>query len=143
MPHEHEQHIPSRAEIVIGKAADACRRWLDRREFARFAQDCPAEADRLAKDLNVDKASLIKIAGQGREPPALLNRRLRVLGIDAKHLQRVEPRVAQDLARCCALCDCKSRCARDLARQPDNANWRTYCPNAHTLEALRPHPAAP
>ena len=32
MTYSYENHVPSRAEIVIGMAADAIRRWRDRRE---------------------------------------------------------------------------------------------------------------
>ncbi|HJS06804.1 MAG TPA: hypothetical protein VJ809_04065 [Pirellulales bacterium] len=137
MGYAYERHIPSRAEIVIGKLADAIRRWSDRREFTTFMQKCPADADRLARDLNVDKMTLLKIAGQGSGPPALLNRRLRLLGIDPGALQRREPAVAQDLARCCALCGSRSRCARDLASNSGGSKWRSYCPNEPTLEMLR------
>ena len=79
MGYLHERHIPSRAEIVVGMVGDAIRRVCDRREFARFVDDCPGEADRLARDLNIDKASLQKLAG---ERPVLLNRRSRHLGFD-------------------------------------------------------------
>jgi hypothetical protein len=142
MGYAYEHHIPSRAEIVVGMAADAIRNWSDRRDFARFAQDCPAEADRLARDLNIDKASLLAVTGRGSGPPVLLNQRLRLLGIDPEQLRRAEPAVTQDLARCCALCGSKSRCARDLARNPGDAGWRTYCANEPTLEALGPEHAA-
>jgi hypothetical protein len=141
MHHAYERHIPSRAEIIVGKAADAWRRWRERRAVARFMRQCPDEADRVARDLKVDQASLLEISGRG--PPVLLNRRLHALGINPERLQRAEPRVAQDLARCCALCECKSRCARDLVRRPDNGIWRTYCASAATLDALRPDYAKP
>lgn len=93
MGYAYEKHIPSRAEIVIGMAADAIRRWADGREFAEFAQNSPSEADRLAQDLNIDKATLFAVAARGSGPPALLNRRLRVLGIDPEELQKREPAV--------------------------------------------------
>ena len=32
MTYSYENHVPSRAEIVIGMASDAIRRWRDRRE---------------------------------------------------------------------------------------------------------------
>jgi len=134
----YERHIPSRAEMVVGMAADAIRRWCDRQEFARFAQSCPSEADRVARDLNIDKADLQQLAGRGSGPPVLLNRRLRLLGIDPEQLRRAEPAVSQDLARCCTLCGSKSRCAKDMARDPGTANWRSYCPNESTLAALGP-----
>ena len=138
MGHAYERHIPSRAEIVVGMAADAIRRWRDRWDFARFAQDCPSEADRLARDLNIDKADLRQLAGQGSGPPVLLNRRLRLLGIDPEQLHRAEPAVSQDLARCCALCGSKSRCAKDMAHDPGGADWPSYCLNEPTLTALGP-----
>src|SRR5215203_3791612 len=65
MGYVQERHIPSRAEIVIGMVGDAIRRVSDRRKFARFVNECPGKADRLARDLNIDKASLQKLAGSG------------------------------------------------------------------------------
>lgn len=138
----YERHTPSRAEIVVGMAGDAIRHWLDRRELAGFMQDFPDAADRLARDLNTDKATLLDVAGRGSEQPVLLGRRLKALGIDADKLRRAEPAVAQDLARCCTLCNCKSRCVRDLDRDPDKQDWQAYCPNTYTLMALVPRPAA-
>jgi hypothetical protein len=138
MGYVQERHIPSRAEIVVGMIGDAIRRMSDRREFARFVDDCPGEADRLARDLNIDKASLQKLAGSGRNGPVLLNRRLLHLGLDPAKLSAAEPAVAQDLARCCALCGSKSRCEKDLDRRPNSADWRHYCPNGLTLGALGP-----
>jgi hypothetical protein len=141
MHNAYQRHVPSRAEIVVGKAADAWRRWRGRRAVARFMRQCPEEAERVARDLKVDRSSLLEISGGG--PPALLNRRLYALDINPERLQRAEPRIAQDLVRCCALCGCKPRCARDLVRRPDSDIWRTYCANASTLEALRPQYAKP
>lgn len=141
MPYDYKRHVPSRAEIVIGKAADAWRRWSDRREFARFSRDYPAEAHRLAQDLSTDEASLMQIAGQ--DPPILLRRRLRALGIDPVAFRRAEPHVARDLARCCGLCGHKSQCADDLACDPESEIWRSYCPNEQTLTAMRPRHVAP
>src|ERR1044071_7119700 len=103
MGYAYEHHVPSRAEIVVGMAADAIRRWLDRREFAGFAHDCPQEADRLARGLNIDTPARMRMAAAPKGPPVLLTRRLRLLGIDPKELARREPAVAQDLARCCTL----------------------------------------
>jgi len=138
MGYAYERHIPSRAEMVVGMAADAIRRWRDRWDFDRFVLDCPGEADRLARDLNIDKADLRQLAGHRSGPPVLLNRRLRLLGIDPEQLRRAEPAVSQDLARCCTLCGSKSRCAKDMARDPGAAGWKSYCPNEPTLAALGP-----
>jgi hypothetical protein len=145
MGYAYERHTPSRAEIVVGKLADAIRHWSDRRELAQFVQEYPGEAGRLAHDLNVDMTTLLQVAGQSSGPPVLLQHRLQLLGIDPEQIRKNEPAVAQDLARCCTLCSCKSRCAGDMASNPGSESWRTYCPNEMTLEALRPryaHPAA-
>ena len=132
----YENHVPSRAEIVIGMAADAIRRWCDRRELAKFVQGSPDEAARVARDLNLDTATLMHIAGRSSGAPILLSRRLQRLGIDPEQLRRREPAAAQDLARCCALCGSKARCARDLASKPESNRWKDYCTNEPTLTAL-------
>ena len=136
MTYSYENHVPSRAEIVIGMAADAIRRWRDRRELAKFVQGSPGEADRVARDLNLDRATLMQIAARGSGPPVLLNRRLALLGIDLEQLRRREPAAAQDLARCCTLCGSKARCARDLASKPESNRWKDYCSNEPKLAAL-------
>ena len=138
MSFTYENHIPSRAEIVIGMAADAIRRWCDRRELAKFVQSYPGEASRVARDLNLDTETLVKIAGRGNGPPVLLNGRLALLGIDPEQLRQREPAAAQDMARCCALCGSKARCAHDLSSNPASNQWKDYCPNEHTLAALTP-----
>ena len=138
MTYTYENHVPSRAEIVIGMAADAVRRYRDHRELAKFVQRCPDEAGRVARDLNLDTATLLQIAARSNGPPSLLNRRLAFLGIDREQLRRHEPATAQDLARCCALCGSKARCSRDLASKPESRDWKDYCPNEPTLAALMP-----
>src|SRR5688572_11664656 len=98
MGYAYEKHIPSRAEIVVGMLADAIRRWFDKRELAQFIHNAPTEADRVAGDLNIDKATLMKVAARSSGPPVLLNRRLRLLGVDPGELSKAEPAVCQDLA---------------------------------------------
>lgn len=138
MTYTYEKHVPSRAEIVIGMAADAIRHWCDRRELASFVRRNPGEAGRVARDLGMDIPTLVKIAGRSSGPPILLNRRLKLLGIDPEQLKRREPAVAQDLARCCTLCGSKARCSRDLTAKSESADWKNYCPNEPTLAALMP-----
>lgn len=138
-----DRHAASRAEIVVGMLGDAVRRWLDRREFAEFMQNNPDEAGLLSRDLNIDRSTLLEVARKGSGSAALLFRRLPLLGIDPEQLRRREPAVVQDLSRCCSLCTCKFRCARDMAREPHGKAWRSYCPNKATLDALRPAATEP
>jgi hypothetical protein len=137
MSYGYQDHVPSRAEIVIGMIADAYRRFRDRQEFVRFANECPDEVDRLSRDLNIDTGSLLRIAGAPKDL-ILLDLRMSLLGIDAAKLAAKEPATMQDLARCCALCDSKSKCAHDLAGKPGKSDWHHYCPNESTLSSLGP-----
>jgi hypothetical protein len=138
MTFNYENHVPSRAEIVIGMAADAIRRWCDHRELTKFVEANPREAGRLARDLGLETTTLMKIAARSSGPPVLLNRRLKLLGFDPKQLKDREPAAVRDLERCCALCGSRTRCARDLATRPESTAWKDYCPNQHTLTALMP-----
>ncbi len=67
----------------------------------------------------------------------LLHRRLAALDLDFKELLRREPRVLRDLQCVCAACEKRGRCSRDLASDAAYPVWKTYCPNAATLNALR------
>ncbi len=88
-----------------------------------------------ARDLGVSTAELHALAGAGPGTADQLGLRLRAQHIDADTLERNDP-VMRDLERTCTLCGAKRQCERDLARTPDDPVWRTYCPNAHTLDAL-------
>ncbi|MBX9843938.1 MAG: hypothetical protein K2Z80_19230 [Xanthobacteraceae bacterium] len=138
MSDTYQGRVPSRAETVVGMLGDAIRRWADRLAFTRFMQGDPAEANRLAQDLNIDKRTLLDVVRKGHGSAALLARRMGLLGIDAEAIRKREPAVVQDLSRCCSLCGSKPRCARDMVREPQGESWRTYCPNEPTLETLRP-----
>lgn len=127
---------PSRLQALAGMAADAWQRWRDRRDLAAFTAADPHEAARLAHDMGTDTRGLIRLAGSSREWPRLLVKRLRLMGIDAETLKQDKPATARDLARCCALCDSKSVCARDLARRQWSNDWEEYCVNHHTIDAL-------
>lgn len=67
----------------------------------------------------------------------LLHRRLATLDLDINELSRREPRVVRELEYVCAACEKRGRCARDLASDAACPIWKTYCPNATTLDALR------
>jgi hypothetical protein len=70
---------------------------------------------------------------------SLLFRRLAVLQIDQDELASDDPLLFRELQGLCTLCGSKGRCVRDLAREGDGAgqqDWREYCPNATTLNAL-------
>jgi hypothetical protein len=93
-------------------------------------------ADRMAHDIGVSTAELHDLASRGPHSANLLCRRMDVLDLDQNEVARTERATFQDLQRVCSLCDGKKRCARDLARNPDDPVWKDYCSNAQTLTAL-------
>jgi hypothetical protein len=92
--------------------------------------------DRMARDIGVSGAELYELASRGSKSADLLNRRMEVLDLNENEVAQAERATFQDLQRVCSLCDCKKRCARDLARNPDDPVWKDYCSNAQTLTAL-------
>ena len=103
--------------------------------------ECGAEGlERMAHDIGVSTAELHQLAKQGQHSADLLGRRMDVLDLDENEVARVERATFQDLQRVCSMCDCKKRCARDLAHNPADPAWKDYCPNAQTLTALNALP---
>jgi hypothetical protein len=81
--------------------------------------ECGAEGlERMAHDIGVSGAELHRLASRAPESADLLCRRMEVLDLDENEVARVERATFQDLQRVCSMCDCKKRCARDLARNP-------------------------
>ena len=135
MGYAYENHIPSRAEMVVGMAADAIRRWRDRWEFdkVRSGQSRRSRPGGAGSQSRHGRPSCkLPRTAAGRlssEPPPCAPRHR------SRAAAAAEPAAAQDLARCCTLCGSKSRCARDLASKPGAADWKDYCPNEPTLAA--------
>jgi len=120
--------------------ATIARWWRDRARMssARRELNCCAEDElkRIAGDAGVSVAELHRLVSRGAQADAPLLRRMALLDLDRNEVSRTEPRAFQDLQRVCTLCDARRRCARDLARDPENPDWQSYCPNAETLLAL-------
>jgi hypothetical protein len=128
--------VSSGLQALAHTAVDA---WQRRRELCNlndYWQSFPAEADRLALDVGLQRLELIRVSGQRVAWRSLLGARLNALGAELCKLETEAPEYARDLARVCALCDSKARCARDLKRRPESGIWRTYCPNESTLNQV-------
>ena len=125
-------------ERKIHSPMEAIRQWY--RDLTRSQStlaECGAEGlERMAHDIGVSSVELYKLASRGRESADLLCQRMEVLDLDQNEVARVERATFQDLQRVCSMCNCKKRCARDLARDPADPVWKGYCPNAQTLTAL-------
>ena len=99
-------------------------------------QNCGTEFGHIARDVGLSPSELCVIAAKRPDAADQVKRRLEALHMDVAALRRADPLVARDLERVCTLCGEKRRCECDLARHPDDPIWRTYCSNAHTLQAL-------
>jgi hypothetical protein len=109
------------------------------RAIALFAHRRPSLAQ--ASDVVAD-------AGPSGEAPtlprysydaSLLFRRMAALQIDRDELASDDPLLFRELQALCTLCSSKERCVLDLAHEGDeraNREWREYCLNATTLNAL-------
>jgi hypothetical protein len=115
--------------------------WL-RHSQSSFGICSDEDVERMADDVGVSTAELRQLASKGAESADLLQDRMGALYLVQGEVARREPATFQDLQRVCTMCDCHHRCARDLERDPLNADWEDYCPNATTLKALGAQPWA-
>jgi hypothetical protein len=119
----------------IGKAF-----WRKRAALNELADCGASEMARVAQDLGISVADLRMLASRGKTAADLLNRRLETLRLDPTS---VDPALMRDLQRCCSNCDNKQLCAHELEDKPKAANWPKYCPNEHTIAAMRTKPILP
>lgn len=90
----------------------------------------------MARDLNIGPTELVALAKKGPDAADLLQKLLAALGVDANALEHNDPLVMRDLQRLCTTCGDKRQCQFDLANGVSADNFRDYCPNAFTLDAL-------
>jgi len=109
---------------------DACK---DSRDLTNCGLD---EIVRIAQDLNLQPEELAMIAKKDPHSADLLQKLLAALGVDPNDLSQEDPVTMNDLRRLCTMCTEKRQCKYDLANGVLAANFRDYCPNAYTLDAL-------
>jgi hypothetical protein len=108
-------------------------RWLTPSELHALGD---VQVSDLARDIGVSAGELYRLEAEGPESLYLLFARLAQQGIDLSQLQSKYPSVFKDLQRVCSACRDKQVCQRDLATGAQDDEWRTYCPNVVTLDAL-------
>ena len=94
------------------------------------------ELSRIARDIGVNSGELRTLAGKWPDSADLLPQRLAALQLTDDVVLQGEPGVLRDMQRVCSLCGEKQRCGHDLDNNSSSPEWREYCPNAETLEAL-------
>ena len=92
--------------------------------------------ERIARDLRIDRSELVRMAKKGPHAADLVKKLLVALGIDPDSLEHDDPFTMRDLKRLCTNCTDKKQCQFDLTNGIISDNFRDYCPNAFTLDAL-------
>src|SRR6266567_4009900 len=122
---------------------DGIRRWYRNSSAARegaFELQCAgaAEVERIAQELGLSSFELRALVSHP-DDRELLAKRMAGMRLEPKAVAQSDPATFRDLQRVCAMCGFKYRCARDFAMEafdPARQEWRDYCPNAATLNAL-------
>jgi hypothetical protein len=95
-----------------------------------------AELDRIAADLGMTAHDLGDLVARGPDAAALLQQRMTALGLSRSDVERAASGLMRDLERTCTCCDHKGVCEKDLANRPQDRAWKSYCPNAISLDAV-------
>jgi Family of unknown function (DUF6455) len=132
-PHPDYESLQS----VFSSIAQWAKRCRDILESSKGLVDCgPEEVARIAHDLKLQPEELAMLAKKGPRAADLVRKMLAALGIDAGELESDDPATMHDLQRLCSMCADKRQCQYDLANGITATNFRDYCPNAYTLDAL-------
>lgn len=114
------------------------RYWWKRIATLRELEQCDGrDLQRILHDLNISKAELASAVTQGVRPEGLLPRMLQVLDLPAGDIRASYPSVEADLRRVCAQCPETTRCGKELDARTAATNYREFCSNSMTLEALQ------
>jgi uncharacterized protein DUF6455 len=98
---------------------------------------CSSEDVRqIAKDLGVSAGELRAMSAKGPHAADLLTKMLKALSVDPETLLESDPATMRDLQRLCICCGHKGRCAHEIAAGTATEHFRSFCPNAFTLDAL-------
>ena len=126
---------------TVRPVLDAIANWVKKYRHAvglrgEFAHCGAEEVALIARDIGVNPEELITIANKGPHAADELPKLLRALGVDPKKLGSNDPSLMRSLQRICISCGHKDQCQHDLAAGTAASNYRDYCPNAMSLDAL-------
>jgi hypothetical protein len=117
-------------EMLLARVRDW---WREQNELAGIS---PGELARVAGDLGMSATALKGLVARGPDAANLLYERMHALGISKADVDHAAQGVMRDLQKTCACCNEKGVCEKDLAKRPDDPVWKSYCPNAVTLDSL-------
>jgi hypothetical protein len=119
---------------AVGALLGQVRDWWRKQEELSALDH--KEVGRVAADLGISTNALKDLIARGPGAADLLYERMRALGISKADVDHAAQGVMRDLQRTCAYCNEKGVCNWDLAERPDDPVWKSYCPNAVTLDSL-------
>jgi len=136
-----ENHEPHLDYENLNWISNVIAQWIVKYRYARGIRNefmnCSAEdVAGMARELNITPTELAALAQKGPNAANLLQKLLIALGVDPNGLANDDPLVMRDLQRLCITCGYKRQCEFDLANGQLVDNFREYCPNAFTLDAL-------
>jgi hypothetical protein len=114
------------------------RYWWKRLATLHELDQCEGrDLQRILHDLNVSKAELTGAVIKGVRPEILLPQMLQELDLPADGIRASYPSVEADLRRVCVQCPETTRCRKELHDHTAAENYREFCSNSMTLEALQ------
>jgi hypothetical protein len=113
-------------KAIASKFVGTSEPCLDDREF-----------EQIARDLNLSVSELHALSRKDDSSADLLDQRLAECGLSANGLRDRYPEVLRDLQRVCGNCTSTRRCANEFKQGASQASRDGYCPNTHTLQALK------
>jgi transcriptional regulator with XRE-family HTH domain len=136
-----QNHEPHPDYEKLSWISNAIAQWIVKYRYARGIRNelmnCSADdVAGMARELNITPTELAALAQKGPNAANLLQKLLIALGVDPNGLANDDPLVMRDLQRLCITCGYKRQCEFDLEKGELADNFREYCPNAFTLDAL-------
>jgi hypothetical protein len=138
---EEEHMSDSRVRAAPWPTINGLRQWWRSwREAKSGLSDLNSfgdyEVERTARELGTSVSELRVLTARGPESANLLLGRMAALDLDPKEVAATDLATFRDLQRVCTMCGSHGRCARELARDPNDTAWEDYCPNVATLKSL-------
>jgi hypothetical protein len=123
---------------LLSRVRTRVSQWRNHLDLALDLKDLdPAQARRVLEARGVIQGEFWQLPAAARVSVLLLSHLMRVIGLSPERIRQQRPTVMQDLERVCASCGDRVRCERDLEQGHSRTTYRTFCPNADTLDALR------
>jgi len=126
---------------TVSLVMDAIADWVNKyRALAgvrhELGQCSPEDVRQIANDLGITVGELRTMSAKNPHAADLLIKMLTALSVDPETLAKSDPATMRDLQRLCTSCGHKGRCAHELAEGTAAEHFKSFCPNAFTLDAL-------